>query len=273
MSAVYFSIGAACSPAAPGPGRSKYQPTRTKHLRGAGGTRSGATKTVDWAGSRLFSAPPREAWHMRPKDLGGTRCGLWDDPSRRLPVPRDAPPGHTNAAVSSSRLVLLWVWTSPHVLLWGLCSLWVSLRYRQGLSAAGRVQPVEGRVKSSVPVSVGGGSLCLSLVPAVLPELISFLSPTLASPLSPQLRLFRCRFTSRLVVFPAPHPPFKSPCFLPFASAGPWATASRFCPCSHFSTSLPQPLIPGSRCSFNPAGRPISSLCTPCSSAKQQVSL
>lgn len=85
-------------------------------------------------------------------------------------------PGHTNAAVSSTRLVLLWVWTGPHVLLWTLCSFWVSLRRRQGLSAAGRLQPVGGRVKISLPVPVGGGSLCLSLVPAVLPSLQPFAS-------------------------------------------------------------------------------------------------
>ena len=120
---------------------------------------------------------------MRPKASGGTRCGLCDDPDRQLPVPRDAHPGHTNAAVSSSRLVFLCVWTSPHVLLWGLCSLWVSLRCGQGLSAAGRVMPVEGRSRL-VSRSLWVGFL-------------------FACPLS-------------LAFFPLPHLPFKSLGFLAF---------------------------------------------------------
>lgn len=153
---------------------------------------------------------------MRPKASVRTRCGLCDDPGRQLPVSRDAHPGHTNAAVSCSRLVLLCVWTGPHALLWGLCSLWVSLRCRQVLSAAGRVQPVEGRVKCCVPVPVGGGSLCLSLVPAVLPELISFLPPEAGLASFPSAEPVLSPLTSRLAIFLPPHPPFKSPGFLPF---------------------------------------------------------
>lgn len=188
---------------------------------------------------------------MRPKASGGTRCGLCDDPDCRLPVPGDAHPGHTNAAVSSSRLVFLCVWTSPHVLLWGLCSLWVSLRWRQGLSAAGRVTACRGTVKTCVPVPVGGGSLCLSLVPAEPPELISFLSPTPASPLSPQFQPVPSLLTSRLAFFPPPHPPFKDRSFLAFC----FSASLRHCPYS-LRTSPPRPVVSGSCCVFTQQGGP-----------------
>lgn len=73
-----------------------------------------------------------------------------------------------------------------------------------------------GTVKTCVPVPVGGGSLCLSLVPAEPPELIWFLSPTPASPLSPQFQPVSSLLTSRLAFFPLPHLPFKSLGFLAF---------------------------------------------------------
>lgn len=82
---------------------------------------------------------------------------------------------------------------------------------RQGLSAARQVQPVGGRLKSSVPVPVGGG---FSL-PVPCPCSASFTSAlclTLASPLSPQLRLSRLR--TPLARFspasPAPYKPLAS---------------------------------------------------------------
>lgn len=145
-------------------------------------------------------------------------------------------------------MVLLWVWTGPHVLLWTLCSLWVSLRRRQCLSAAGRLQPAGGRVRISLPVPVGGGSLCLSLVPALLPSL----SPLPHAGVAPftSAQAFSSSLTARLDVFPQPHPPLTSSGFLPFASALPSATASPFPLSSQCSTSLPQPVVRGSRCSF-----------------------
>lgn len=156
-------------------------------------------------------------------------------------------PGHTNAAVSSTRLVLLWVWTGPHVLLWTLCSFWVSLRRRQGLSAAGRLQPVGGRVKISLPVPVGGGSLCLSLVPAVLPSLQPFASrrprPFHLSPAflgrSPLASPFSLSLTR----------PLQAPasCLLLQRFR---QTASPLPLSSQCSTSLPRPVVRGSRSSF-----------------------
>lgn len=206
---------------------------------------------------------------MRPKASGGTRCGLCDDPDRRLPVPRDAHPGHTNAAVSSRRLVLLCVWTSPHVQLWGLCNLWVSLRCRQGLSAAGRVTACRGTVKTCVPVPVGGDSLCLSLVPAEPPELISFLSPTPTSPLSPQFEPVSSLLTSRLALFPPPHPPFKNLGFLAFCFSASLSHCLSVLPVFTFA-----PLLPDlwSRCVFTPQDGPPPRCAYPAPTAKLSLS-
>lgn len=54
-------------------------------------------------GRDLGLAPPREA--RRYWGSGGTGCGLLGGPVYLLPVPRDAHPGHANAAVSATLLV------------------------------------------------------------------------------------------------------------------------------------------------------------------------
>lgn len=136
-------------------------------------------------------------------------------------------------------MVLLCVWTSPHVQLWGLCSLWVSLRCRQGLSAAGRVTACRGTVKTCVPVPVGGDSLCLSLVPAEPPELISFLSPRPTSPLSPQFEPVSSLLISRLALFPPPHPPFKNLGFLAFCFSASLSHCLSVLPVFTFTPLLP----------------------------------
>lgn len=158
---------------------------------------------------------------MRPKASGGTMCGLCDDPDRRLPVPRDAHPGHTNAAVSSSRLVFLSVWTSPHVLLWGLCSLWVSLCCGQGLSAAGRVMPVDGRSRLvSRFLWVGVLFACPLSLQSLLSSFGSFLSRRprlfhLSFSLCRRCSLLALLFSFCLICL------LKALVFLPFASALP----------------------------------------------------
>ena len=220
-----------------------------------GVTRGGVRRSRE-----MGRAPPRPSWHMRPGASGGTKCGLWGDPGLWLPVCRDAHPGHANAAASSTRWVLLWVWTGPHVRLWGRCSLRVSLCCGQGLSEGGRAQSVGGRVKNSVLIPVGVGSLGSA-------SLTSALCLSLASPSSLQLSLSRFAHLSPRC-FCSASPASYKPRLLAFsAPALPSATASRFPPSSHFSTSPPRPLIPGSRCYFYPAGRPVAPL-WPSSSVK-----
>lgn len=59
-------------------------------------------RSARWAGPRPCPAP--RSLTGTPGS-GGTGCGLLEGPVYLLPVPRDAHPGHANAAVSATLLV------------------------------------------------------------------------------------------------------------------------------------------------------------------------
>lgn len=135
-------------------------------------------------------------------------------------------------------MVLLWVWTGPDVLLWNLCSFWVSLP-PTGSECSQTSTACRGTAQEFCPSPCGWG---FSLpVPAVLPSLQPFASrwPRLF-----HLSLACLISAHRSPLFLQPRPPLTSSDFLPFALALPSATTNQFSPYSHFSTSFPRPLVP-----------------------------